>query len=278
MNRVKRITGAVVMRLFLAVFIVVAAFPIYWMFNTSLASESELYATGQGLLPRLERLPEIPANLIEVNIFNLLGNSAFIATGVTVMSFILAIMAAYALSRFKFFGKGVAGFALFFTQMMPEALLVVPVFALFATYGLLNDLGGLVLINTAFTMPVSVFIMKTAIDKIPFEIEESARVDGCSRFGQLGMIVVPLILPSIAAAAVINFFDGWNEFLFANTFIRDQDLWPASVGLAQFMGQYSTPLPTVMAAALIFTLPAIAFFLIVQRQIVSGLTAGAVKG
>lgn len=278
MKNARKFAGGVAMRVCLLLFVVVAAFPIYWMFNTSLATEAELFATGQGLLPHLERLGQIPANLAEVNILGLLSNSAFIATGVTVLSFILAIMAAYALSRFKFHGKGVAGFALFFTQMMPEALLVVPVFALFATFGLLNDLGGLVLINTAFTMPVSVFIMKTAIDKIPYEIEESARVDGCSPFGQLGMIVMPLILPSVAAAAVINFFDGWNEFLFANSFIRDQELWPASVGLAQFMGQYSTPLPTVMAAALIFTLPAIAFFLIVQRQIISGLTTGAVKG
>jgi multiple sugar transport system permease protein len=92
------------------------------------------------------------------------------------------------------------------------------------------------------------------------------------------MIIFPLILPSIAAAAVIAFFDGWNEFLFANTFISDANHWPATVGLASFIGQYSTPLNVVMAVAFLFTLPAIVFFLILQREIVSGLTAGAVKG
>ena len=278
MQRPGKILSIVIARLSLLIFVVVSAFPIYWMFNTSLAADSELFGTGQDFAPHLERIGQIPQNLAEVEIFALLANSAVIATGVTVLSFILAVMAAYALSRFKFHGKGISGFVLFSTQMMPEALLVVPLFALFATFGLLNSLTGLVLVNTAFTMPVAVFIIKTAIDKIPYEIEESARVDGCSPAGQLGRIVVPLVLPSLAAAAVINFFDGWNEFLFANTFVRDQDLWPASVGLAQFMGQYSTPLSTVMAAALVFTLPAIAFFLIVQRQIISGLTAGAVKG
>jgi len=277
-KRGSKFVSTMISRLALLVFILVAAFPIYWMFNTSLAADAELFGTGQDFLPHVERIGQIPENLAKVEIWGLLANSAFIATGVTVLSFILAVMAAYALSRFKFHGKGISGFVLFSTQMMPEALLVVPLFALFATFGLLNSLTGLVLINTAFTMPVAVFIIKTAIDKIPYEIEESARVDGCSPAGQLGMIVVPLVLPSLAAAAVINFFDGWNEFLFANTFIRDQALWPASVGLAQFMGQYSTPLSTVMAAALVFTLPAIAFFLIVQRQIISGLTAGAVKG
>ncbi|WP_293782442.1 carbohydrate ABC transporter permease [uncultured Aeromicrobium sp.] len=262
----------------LAVLVVFAAFPIYWMINTALSTDNELYRTGQSWWPDLSRIADVPAVLSDVPIFRWLGNSAVIAFGTTLLSLALAVLAAYALSRFKFYGKGISSFFLFSTQMLPEALLVVPLFALFSTLGLLNELHGLVLANVAFTMPVAVFILKNAIDAIPFEIEESARVDGCPRWGQLTMIVLPLIVPSIAAAAVINFFDGWNEFLFANTFIADSQKWPASVGLASFIGQYSTPLSSVMTAAFLFTLPAIVFFLIVQRQIVSGLTAGAVKG
>lgn len=262
----------------LAVLVVFAAFPIYWMINTALSTDNELYRTGQSWWPDLSRIADVPAVLSDVPIFRWLGNSAVIAFGTTLLSLALAVLAAYALSRFRFYGKGISSFFLFSTQMLPEALLVVPLFALFSTLGLLNELHGLVLANVAFTMPVAVFILKNAIDAIPFEIEESARVDGCPRWGQLTMIVLPLIVPSIAAAAVINFFDGWNEFLFANTFIADSEKWPASVGLASFIGQYSTPLSSVMTAAFLFTLPAIVFFLIVQRQIVSGLTAGAVKG
>lgn len=278
MRRTGSTPGKITVWVLLAVTSLFAAFPIYWMLNTSLSVSAELFGTGQDLWPHLERLGNIPRNLASVNMYALLGNSAFIAFGTTILSLLLAITAAYALSRFKFYGQGIAGFFLFATQMLPQALLVVPLFALFVALGLINGLTGLVLANTAFSMPVAVFIIKTAIDKIPIEIEESARVDGCPKFGQLGLIVVPLIVPSIAAAAVITFFDGWNEFLFANTFISSADKWPASVGLAQFMGQYSTPLPTVMASALVFTLPALVFFLIVQRQIISGLTAGAVKG
>ncbi|MFV0252982.1 MAG: carbohydrate ABC transporter permease [Beutenbergiaceae bacterium] len=262
----------------LGVAVVFAAFPIFWMVNTSLTTDTELYQTGQRVWPHFERLAEVPAIMAEVPIYSWIGNSAIVASGTTFLSLILAVMAAYALSRFRFYGKGPASFLLFSTQMLPEALLVVPLFALFNGLGLLNELYGLILANTAFTMPVAVFILKSAIDKIPFELEESARIDGCPHFGQLTMIVMPLILPSLAAAAVINFFDGWNEFLFANTFISDASKWPASVGLASFVGQYSTPLSSVMAAAFLFTLPAVVFFLIVQRQIVSGLTAGAVKG
>jgi multiple sugar transport system permease protein len=128
-----------------------------------------------------------------------------IAGGTTLLSLVFAVLAGYALSRFKFHGKGAAGFLLFATQMLPEALLVVPIYALFASMGLLNGMGGLILANVAFTMPVSVWIIKGAIDAIPYEIEEAASVDGCPRVTTLSLVLIPLILPSIAAAAVINF-------------------------------------------------------------------------
>lgn len=274
--------GVLVRRLLVAAvllsFVLLAGFPIYWMVNTALSTQADLYDTGQSLWPQLARVVDVPRMLGQVPILSWLSNSAFVAFGTTLLSLIIALHGAYALSRFKFHGKGLSAFLLFTTQMLPEALLVVPLFALFVALGLLNELYGLVLANTAFAMPVALFVLKTAIDKVPNEIEESARVDGCPRYGQLTMIIIPLILPSLAAAAVVTFFEGWNEFLFANTFIADSDKWPASVGLASFIGQYSTPLNTVMLAAFLFTLPAIVFFLIVQRQIVSGLTSGAVKG
>jgi len=144
--------------------------------------------------------------------------------------------------------------------------------------GLLNNLTGLVVANAGFSLPVAAFVLKSAIDAIPYEVEESARIDNCPPFGILTMIVLPLVMPSVAAAAVIAFFAGWNEFLFATTFLLDRSLWPTSVGLASFIGQYETPLATVMGASLVFSIPAIVFFLLVQRKIVAGLTAGAVKG
>lgn len=278
MTRVKRWLTASLMAIALLSFLTFAGFPIYWMLNTSLAVDSELYGTGQTLWPQLGRVGQVPAALADVPIWSWLTNSATISFGTTLLSLVLATLGAYALSRFRFHGQGASSFLLFATQMLPEALLVVPLFALFGLLGLLNGLGGLVLANTAFAMPVALFIIKAAIDKIPYEIEESARVDGCGRLPQLSHIVLPLAAPSIAAAAVVTFFEGWNEFLFANTFLTDSNLWPASVGLATFVGQYTTPLGSVMAAALLFTLPAVVFFMLMQRRIVSGLTAGAVKG
>ncbi|MEK8104655.1 carbohydrate ABC transporter permease [Micromonospora sp. M12] len=184
----------------------------------------------------------------------------------------------YALSRFSFWGKAVLTVVLLFTQMLPEALMVVPLFALFRRFELLDSLTGLILVNSAFVLPIVALILKGAIDGIPKELEEAARADGARPFTTLTRINVPLIAPSIAATAVIAFFHAWNEYVFAVTFIFNPDLQPASVGIANFIGELGTPIQTVMAVAFLFTLPAVAFYLLVQKYVVSGMTAGAVKG
>lgn len=270
--------GSLGKALLIVLLVVFAGFPIYWMLGTSLGTETSLYKTGQPLVPEFQNIGQWGTFLSDIPIFRWLGNSFVIATGTTILSLALATLAAYALSRYKFYGKGIAGFIFFSTQMLPEALIIVPLYTIFAGAGLLNSQWGLVLANTAFVMPVSMFIIKSGIDKIPLEIEESARIDGCSRVRILFTIVLLLVMPSIAAAAVIAFFDGWNEFMFANQFISDSALWPASVGLSSFLGQFYTPMNVVMLCALLFALPAVIFFLWAQRGIVAGLTAGSVKG
>ena len=255
-----------------------AGFPIFWMATTALNVDSQLYNTGQVPWPQLSNLPELLVELKKVPILRWLLNTSLIAAGTTVLSLVLGSIMGYALSRFRFHGRGLIGFLLFMTQVIPEALLVVPLYGMFITLGLLNSLWGLVLANVGFSLPVAAFILKGAMDAIPYEVEESAIIDNCPRMSILSFIVFPLIAPSLAAAAVISFFAGWNEFLFAATFLMDRELWPTSVGLASFIGQYETPLSAVMGAALVFSLPAVAFFLLVQRKIVAGLTSGAVKG
>jgi len=264
--------------LLIGLLVVLAGFPVYWMATTALSLNSELYGTGQVIWPQLQNLPELWRELGQVPIGLWLFNTLLIAAGGTVLSLTLGSLAGYALSRFRFHGKGLVGFLLFMTQVVPEALILVPLYAMFITFGLLNSLIGLVLANVGFSLPVACFVLKGAMDAVPYEIEESAIIDNCPRFSVLTMIILPLIMPSIAAAAVVAFFAGWNEFLFASTFLMDRGNWPASVGLASFVGQYETPMSAVMGAALVFSLPAVVFFLLIQRKIVAGLTAGAVKG
>ncbi|TAJ26849.1 carbohydrate ABC transporter permease [Bosea sp. (in: a-proteobacteria)] len=255
-----------------------ALFPIYWMVVTSLTSSANLFADRPQMVPDPAQAFNYAETFAKTGVLLWLKNSAIVAIGTMVLSILLAILPAYALSRFRFHGKGVLGFVLFATQMLPEAMLVVPLYAIFAKLLLLDTLGGLILANAAFTVPVITWILKGAIDGVPLEIEEAARIDGCSRLDIVLGIVLPIVAPTLAAASVIAFFHGWNEYVFAQTLILSQELRTASVGLASFVGELSTPIHTVMAIGVMYTLPAVAFYLMVQRYVVAGMTAGSVKG
>jgi multiple sugar transport system permease protein len=254
-----------------------AVFPLYWMFVTSMTSDRDLFSASPTFFPDLSRL-DTYSDALSGPVPRWLLNSFVIAAGTCVLTLLLAIPFAYALSRFRFPFKVLVVIGLFVTQMLPESLLVVPLFAIFRSLGLLDSLHGLVLVDTAFVLPIVVFVLKGAIDGIPEELEDAARVDGCRPLGILTRINLPLIAPSLAATAVIAFFSGWNEYVFAVTFAFSPDIQPASVGLASFIGELSTPTQTVMAVAVMYTLPAVVFYLIAQRYVVTGMTAGSVKG
>jgi len=255
-----------------------AAFPIYWMLVTSLTPSADLFAARPRLLPTLDQFSVYTEVFATIPVATWLTNSAIVAAGTMILSIALAILPAYALSRFRFRGKGLLGFALFATQMLPEAMLVVPLYAIFAKLALLNTLTGLILANAAFTVPVITWILKGAIDGVPIDIEEAARIDGCSQIDVVLSVVIPLVGPTLAATAVIAFFHGWNEYVFAQTLVSSQELRTASVGLAGFVGELSTPVHSVMAIGLIYTLPAVILYLFAQRYVVAGMTAGSVKG
>lgn len=256
----------------------ITAFPIYWMLVTSMTSSADLFATTPHFLPDFANLHVFRDVFRSTEVGTWIVNSTIVAVGTTVLSIALAVLPAYALSRFKFAGIAIVGLALFITQMLPEAMLVVPLYAIFGQLSLLDTLTGLILVNTAFTVPVITWILKGAIDGVPIDIEEAASIDGCSRIGTVFIVVIPLIAPTLAATAVIAFFHGWNEYVFAQTLVSSPELHTASVGLAGFVGELSTPLHSVMAIGLMYTLPAVFFYLLVQRYVVAGMTAGSVKG
>jgi multiple sugar transport system permease protein len=205
-------------------------------------------------------------------------NSGFVAFLTTAITTSLSILGAYALSWFKWRGKMAFGLMLLFTQMLPEALIVIPIFKIYSNFHLTDSLAALSLIHAAFVIPVGVWILKPAFEGIPKEVNEAAQIDGCSPMGVLRKIIIPLCSPAILAVGVVAFFASWGEYLIAVTMISTESKYPASVGLASTMSQLDTPIQELLSGAIIYGLPPVILYMFIQRFVISGLTAGAIKG
>jgi multiple sugar transport system permease protein len=276
MTSISASVSAVFRGITLLVALCFALFPIYWMVTLATETPGQVVASQVQLLPTFKSFGGI-SHLGETPLVAWLGNSALVSVGTAVLSIALSVFPAYALSRFRFRGAGTFGFVVFATQMLPPALLVVPLYVIFSRLGLIDNLLSLVVADSAFAMPIALWVIKGAMDSIPRELDEAALVDGGSSFSVLLRVIMPLVGPAIAAAAIIVFFFGWNDFLFANTFMVTESRWTVTKGLASLFGQYTVPIPFIMASAVLFSIPPVLFFLLLQRRIVSGLTAGAVK-
>jgi multiple sugar transport system permease protein len=254
-----------------------ATLPVYWMLVTAMQRGPELYVWPPHRLPNLGEIAVFYRLFVTQPISRWLFNSAIVGCGTASLSVALSILGAYSLSRFRYWGRNTFGFLLLLTQMLPSAVLIVPLFIIFKETHLLNTRLGLILADTAVIAPITVWILKTFFDTIPEEIEEAGLMDGCSRLGVLRRITLPLSAPALVAAFAIGFFEAWNEFVFALTFVSDQSLWVTSVGLASWIGYLTTPVEIMMSGALVFTLPSILLFLALQRQLISGLAAGGIR-
>ena len=253
-------------------------FPAYWMLVTSVRPTRDTISYPPALWPREIRWHAYTELFQTIPIATWLGNTFLISAGVTLVCLVLSIAGGYALSHFSWRGRSVFGFTLLTTQMLPEALLIIPIFIIFRRAELIDTLPGLILADAAFIVPVGIWILKSFMDTIPREIREAALIDGCGPWATLWRITLPLSLPALITVCVIAFFDGWNEYLFASTFITTADRRPAAVGLASFIGELATPVELVFAATALFTVVPVAFYFLLQRYFVSGLTSGAIKG
>ena len=205
-------------------------------------------------------------------------NSTKLALMTTVVTIVLATMGAYAMSRLRWRGKLPFGFMLLLTQMMPGAVIVVPVFKLFREENLTGHLWAVALLHAAFILPIGVWILMRLFSALPQDVLDAARVDGMGDIGVLWRIVLPLSMPGIVAVGVVAFFFSWNEYLFTSTLITETSDIPASVGIATLISQLDSPVQQLLAAGILFAILPVLFYVMVQRLIVAGLTAGAVKG
>lgn len=204
--------------------------------------------------------------------------SVVVATATTAVGLSLAVTAAYALSRFRFPGKDAGMQTLLVTQMFPATLMLVPLFSLLEKLGLLDSWGGLVLVYSTSSLPFCVWMLKGYFDTIPRELEEAAVMDGASPVQIFVRVVLPLARPALAVTALFSFMTAWNEFILAATLINDAARFTLPVALQQYVGEWKTEWGHFAAGALLVSAPVMALFFALQRFLVGGLTAGAVKG
>lgn len=278
MRRLLRVVGRGAFWLLVAVIAVWALFPFYWAVVSSLKSGSALF--------EVEAWPAEPAwsNYVEVFRgqpfgYNLLSSVA-VAGSTVAVSLALSLGAAYALGRVRFRGRTVLLLAVLSVSMFPQVAVLSGMFELVRALGLYNTLPALTLSYLVLTLPFTLWVLTTFMRELPHELEEAAMVDGAGPFTILTRIFLPLLGPAMVTTGLLSFITAWNEFLFALTFILTQERRTVPVALALMSGasQYELPWGLIMAASVIVTVPLIALVLIFQRRIVSGLTAGAVKG
>ena len=254
------------------------AFPVYWMFTSSLQSSDSLFNIPPNLLPTVSPFFAYMHYLISSPFLTWTKNTIFIAAVATLASTAIAVLGAYGLSRFQFKGKVLFSFIVLLTQMLPTILIAIPLFVIFSKMGLVNTVYSLMAVDTIVTTPIGLWFLKGFFDSIPRELEDAARIDGCSRMAALIQIDLPLIVPGIVATATWVFIVIWDEYLYAVTLVNNDRSWVISVGIASYFGEYSTPWNDVMTGAALATLPILVLFLYFQKHLVSGLTAGSVKG
>jgi multiple sugar transport system permease protein len=208
-----------------------------------------------------------------------LTNSAIVATAATLLTLLVSIPGAYAVSRLQFVGRRQVHFLFLAVYLFPSILLAIPLFVLFTRLGLRDSLPGLTIVYIAQTVPVSIYMLRNYLSTIPESLEEAAAVDGYSRLQIIRKIVLPLAAPAVMANALYVFMIAWNEFLFALLFlVEDRSKWTVSLGLAQLSGGIEVSKTVLMAGSVVLTLPIVVLFFAAERLLTEGLTAGAEKG
>ena len=205
-------------------------------------------------------------------------NSVVVSVSTTILGVFLACTAAYAFSRFRFPGRSLGMLTFLVVQMFPATLLLIPMYVILSRMGLLNSMIGLAFVYSMTGIPFCVWMLKGYFDTIPKELEEAALIDGASRIQIFYMIILPLARPAIAVTALFSFMTAWNEYILAATFLNKETAYTLPVMLKSFVGQYNADWGSFAAGAIIVSIPVVALFYVLQKNLVAGLTAGGVKG
>ncbi|HKL41161.1 MAG TPA: carbohydrate ABC transporter permease [Clostridia bacterium] len=281
-NRIaKKISYKTLIWVLVIIYVLFVTFPFYWMFLTAVKSQAEIYKIPPNWWPETFAWN----NFIDVwsafPIARYFANTIFITLTTTILGISLATLAAYSMWRYKFKGVTFLMMVLLLTQMLPKVVTITPFYFWMLRLGLVNNYLGLILAYTTWSLPFSTLMLRSYFGStFPVELEESALVDGCTRFQAFYKIVLPVSAPGLVAAGTFAFMLAWREFMFASIMLNKGKLKPLAVGLFDMMGQSGEIqyISMFMASAVMTTIPVILLFLFGQKYIIQGLTSGAVKG
>lgn len=263
---------------FVAAFVLVSLAPLIWVFKMSIITQAELTASPPTLLPQTLTWANYQTIFSDPGFQRALLNSTIIAGTTTVICLGLGSVAGYAIARLRFRGKGPFLTLILAIAFFPPVAVIGPLFLIFSDLGIVNTYAAMIITDTVFALPLTVWLLVAFFKELPFDLEEAAKVDGATTLQAFTKVIVPISAPGVFTTAILTFIFAWNEFLFANTFAFDASTQPVTVVIPSFAGIFTINYGAQAAAAIVVTVPLVILVLILQRRIVSGLTAGAVKG
>ena len=256
----------------------VMVFPVFWMISTAFKTEDQVNSFDPVWVPSHPTLDHFRTALHRPHFWTDVKNSLIVVLATVGIALVVSFLAAVALAKYRFTGRKLFIVLVIGIQMLPQIGLIIPLYVLLGRYGEVNKLTGVILVYFTFALPFSVWTLRGFLIGIPKELEEAAMVDGSTRFGAFARILLPLVAPGLVATSVFAFITVWNEYIFASIILRDNSKQTITVWLANFLGGgREIDWGAVMAASTLIAIPVVAFFLLVQRRIAFGLTAGAVK-
>ncbi len=276
-RKLRRLLGKIAVLIALVIGALFAGLPVLWMLSSSFKLNTDIFAYPPQLIPpnpTLEAYTAIFTDPVKVRFFL---NSYFISLSVTVLTLLVAVLAAYALSRFEFPFKRVLNVVIISVQAVPPITLLIPYFGLIMFLGLYNTYPGLILTYMVFTLPYAIIMMTGYFNTLPRELDEAVKVDGGSSWTALWRVLVPISVPGLVSVGIYTFMIAWNEYLFALTLTKTPEMRTVPIGIQLLMGQHSYEWNQMMSMSILGCIPILLLFLFFQRYFIGGMTAGAVK-
>jgi multiple sugar transport system permease protein len=276
-SRLKDASWQLLLSLVMIIGVLVVVLPIVWMVFASIRPTTETLAHPPKWIPKQITLKNYQALLSNPRYWSFLKNGYIISTLTAGLCVVVGSLAAYGFSRFRMRGERFIMLGILALQMLPGVALIIPFFNMVRALHIHNTHMALVLADTSFVLPITIWLMRAYLDSIPIEFEEAAMVDGCNRVQALYRILLPLALPGLIAVATMGFLSAWNEFMFAVVLTSGPEVAPLTIGIAEFFTKFGRDWGRIMALNSVGSLPLMFVFVFLQRWVVQGMTAGAIK-